>query len=82
MKDAQHADHFLSESLPAPLAAAAEIAASVDAIADLVATARVNLLGLVGVDVSAQIDAIVAVNVDLIVVRPFLLLYSIRDRFL
>ena len=54
-----------------PLAAAADIAAKVDALAVLYADAKVKLLGLaeVDVDVSAFVDLIVKVNVDLCTVR-------------
>ena len=42
--------------------------AAVGAIVGLLANAKVDLLGLGSVDISADVNAIVAVNVDLIVV--------------
>lgn len=56
---------------------AADVAAEVDVIANVFAAAQVDLVGLVGVDVTAELDAIVAVNVNLLVVcGPLFGLYS------
>ena len=53
----------------ASAAATADVSATVDAIVKVFADAKVSLLGLVNVDITADIDAIVALNVNLIVVR-------------
>ncbi|KAH8102724.1 hypothetical protein BXZ70DRAFT_802515 [Cristinia sonorae] len=47
--------------------ATADVVAKVDAIVDVFAKAKVDLLGLVGVDITADVDVIAKLNVDLIV---------------
>lgn len=47
---------------------AADLATEVNVLANAFAAAQVDLVGLVGVDVTAELDAIVAVNVNLLVV--------------